>query len=364
MRILEQNAIQNFNFDGVVNNWLATQYQDGVVKNIANALPITFTTNSITLGTGYVYVHGIRIVLDTQESFTLVTLPEVAESRQIVLKVTLAIISGSNLTITGEFINRATVALTQDDILTDKSGTYELEICRYNVDADGIIDVARTINYITIAEEDFAQLRAEFEIVEDNVNDALAQSTAALESANEALAGVTPYINHTTRTDNPHAVTANQIGLGNVNNTSDADKPVSTLQATAINNVIKTFADTIAITQGVAETLTTGKYYADGYLQKVPFTIDTPIASLGTNAILTGYISGTASGYHEYYDFSGLKLSSRGTYQLSNSAICEILVEIIYTFGVGYDIINIYFKRAIFSDSATSYDLSLRGFEI
>lgn len=33
---------------------------------------------------------------------------------------------------------------------------------------------------------------------------------------------------------NPHAVTKAQVGLGNVNNTSDADKPVSTAQATAI----------------------------------------------------------------------------------------------------------------------------------
>lgn len=33
---------------------------------------------------------------------------------------------------------------------------------------------------------------------------------------------------------NPHKVTKAQVGLGNVNNTSDADKPVSTAQATAI----------------------------------------------------------------------------------------------------------------------------------
>lgn len=33
---------------------------------------------------------------------------------------------------------------------------------------------------------------------------------------------------------NPHGVTKAQVGLGNVNNTSDADKPVSTAQATAI----------------------------------------------------------------------------------------------------------------------------------
>ena len=40
--------------------------------------------------------------------------------------------------------------------------------------------------------------------------------------------------NHIANNSNPHTVTKTQVGLGNVNNTSDADKPVSTAQATAI----------------------------------------------------------------------------------------------------------------------------------
>ena len=41
---------------------------------------------------------------------------------------------------------------------------------------------------------------------------------------------------HIANKSNPHAVTKTQVGLGNVNNTSDANKPVSTAQATAIAN--------------------------------------------------------------------------------------------------------------------------------
>lgn len=40
--------------------------------------------------------------------------------------------------------------------------------------------------------------------------------------------------NHIANKSNPHTVTKTQVGLGNVNNTSDVDKPVSTAQATAI----------------------------------------------------------------------------------------------------------------------------------
>ena len=40
---------------------------------------------------------------------------------------------------------------------------------------------------------------------------------------------------HIANTSNPHSVIASQVGLGNVDNTSDANKPVSTAQQTAID---------------------------------------------------------------------------------------------------------------------------------
>ena len=43
--------------------------------------------------------------------------------------------------------------------------------------------------------------------------------------------------NHIANKNNPHSVTKSQIGLGNVDNTSDKQKPVSTAQANAINVV-------------------------------------------------------------------------------------------------------------------------------
>lgn len=49
-----------------------------------------------------------------------------------------------------------------------------------------------------------------------------------------ALDGKTP-IAHATNTLNPHSVTKTQVGLGNVDNTSDANKPVSIAQQTALD---------------------------------------------------------------------------------------------------------------------------------
>ena len=41
---------------------------------------------------------------------------------------------------------------------------------------------------------------------------------------------------HINRIDNPHSVTKLQVGLGNVDNTADIDKPVSTAQQSALNS--------------------------------------------------------------------------------------------------------------------------------
>lgn len=43
---------------------------------------------------------------------------------------------------------------------------------------------------------------------------------------------------HTSNTSNPHGVTKAQVGLGNVDNTSDTDKPISTATQTALNNKV------------------------------------------------------------------------------------------------------------------------------
>lgn len=49
------------------------------------------------------------------------------------------------------------------------------------------------------------------------------------------ITDLTTFNAHATDTTNPHSVTKTQVGLGNVDNTSDVDKPVSTAQQTALD---------------------------------------------------------------------------------------------------------------------------------
>jgi hypothetical protein len=64
---------------------------------------------------------------------------------------------------------------------------------------------------------------------------ALNAADAAEDSADEAAANAAAALTHIADVANPHAVTKTQVGLGNADNTSDVNKPVSTAQQTALD---------------------------------------------------------------------------------------------------------------------------------
>lgn len=59
-------------------------------------------------------------------------------------------------------------------------------------------------------------------------------SSQVSQALNQSAMAAAAARGHAARSDNPHGVTAAQVGLGNVDNTADADKPVSARQQTAI----------------------------------------------------------------------------------------------------------------------------------
>ena len=65
--------------------------------------------------------------------------------------------------------------------------------------------------------------------------------TALRDTADAAATGGA-LTTHTGNTANPHGVTKAQVGLGNVDNTADTDKPVSTAQAAAIAGAVALLA--------------------------------------------------------------------------------------------------------------------------
>lgn len=64
-----------------------------------------------------------------------------------------------------------------------------------------------------------------------------------LQQALSSKANVSQLNAHTSNTDNPHDVTKSQVGLGNVDNTSDLDKPISTAMQEVLSGIAEDITD-------------------------------------------------------------------------------------------------------------------------
>lgn len=114
---------------------------------------------------------------------------------------------------------------------TDDSLSYKAPDGSWKPIAGGLVDDV-LINGVSIVVDKTANIPVDLGTDADSSNPIANKAVVA------ALNGLSTNINdHKNNKTNPHNVTAAQIGLGNVDNTSDADKPVSSKQALAINAV-------------------------------------------------------------------------------------------------------------------------------
>lgn len=81
--------------------------------------------------------------------------------------------------------------------------------------------------------------------IEISASLALGETSSTAYAGDKGKATTDKLNEHVADKNNPHEVTKAQVGLGNVDNTSDADKPVSTAQATAIADAKKAGTDAL-----------------------------------------------------------------------------------------------------------------------
>jgi hypothetical protein len=106
-------------------------------------------------------------------------------------------------------------------------------------------------------------------------------------------------ISHASNTSNPHSVTKSQVGLGNVDNTSDANKPISTAAQAALDLrpvVSRLSADwsnstTTATNIGISFTVSASGGISSFECMLVTDTTDT------STALRVGVIHGTITSY-------------------------------------------------------------------
>ena len=117
---------------------------------------------------------------------------------------------------------------------------------------------------------------------------------------------------HTGNRSNPHGVTKSQIGLGNVDNTSDADKPVSTAQQNALNLKVDKVTGKGLSTEDFTSALKTKlsdlytKAQIDSLISAIPKYAVTVVDALPTTGISTTTIylvpkTGSGKDVHDEY---------------------------------------------------------------
>jgi len=101
--------------------------------------------------------------------------------------------------------------------------------------------------------------------------------------------------NHIASTSNPHSVTKSQVGLSNVNNTSDAAKPVSTAQQTALDLKLNLTGGTISGALTVNGNTTLGNASTDTVTVAGPLIMDELRTKNGNQLIINAGESHTVA---------------------------------------------------------------------
>lgn len=107
----------------------------------------------------------------------------------------------------------------------------------------------------------------------------LSAADVGADAAGAASGVQTSLTSHTNNKSNPHAVTKAQVGLGNVDNTSDANKPISTATQNALNGKQATVT-------GGASTITSSN-----------LTANRALVSNGSGKVAVSAVTSTELGY-------------------------------------------------------------------
>ena len=157
--------------------------------------------------------------------------------------------------------------------------------------------------------------------MQDTLDAANAASEAAASAASDAVSG------HTSRTDNPHSTTAAQLGLGNVDDTSDANKPISTAAQIALNLKIASVSSTdnaVVRFDGASGAVQNSGAIIDDY-----GNLHVPAGGgiVSNEAFGTGALKSNTTGHHNsavgslslYYNTTGSNNSAVGSLSLLNN---------------------------------------------
>jgi hypothetical protein len=234
----------------------------GTIDVVQDSIPIVDYSEGVTKRTNLVNI-GQRVL----EASTTTNLAEGTNlyftNTRVYTKVKATLLAGSN------------TSITFDDTLQTITISAQGNVQSVNTKTGAVVLTTTDISEGTNQYFTAARVRAV-------VLTGLSLATNAVISATDSVlvafgklqaqitANLSTLTSHTSNTSNPHSVTKAQVGLGNADNTSDANKPISTATQTALN------AKENTITAG-----TTSQYYRG---DKTFQTLDKTAVGLGNVA--------------------------------------------------------------------------------
>ena len=225
----------------------ASLYIDGqqVISSDANDLTITTDVNqSLKL----VETSADTITLQTENgditlaatgtgNIELNAPVQILAGKQILSSDGNAIQIGEDISVTGNITVTGTVDGVDVATLNSSFGTLSGKTL---VSGSSQIDVEQTTNFNAFS----ASIANTFDGLSSNYADLIGIPSGIISGSSQvelsSASGFGSISSHISSTSNPHSVTATQVGLGNVDNTSDADKPISTAQQNGLDGKVST----------------------------------------------------------------------------------------------------------------------------
>jgi hypothetical protein len=201
----------------------------GTIDANLDSIPIVDYSEGVTKRTNLANI-GLRVLdANTTDSLDEGTTNLYFTNTRVYTKVKAALVAGSNVSFTyNDALQTITIAAS-GNVLSVNGQTGAVVL-----DTDDITE-GTTNQYFTATR------------VRDLLLTGLSTATNAIISATDSMlsafgkiqaqitANLSTLTTHIADVANPHAVTKSQVGLGNVDNTSDANKPISTATQTALN---------------------------------------------------------------------------------------------------------------------------------
>ena len=190
-------------------------------------------------------------------------------------------------------------------------------------------------------------------VVVDQTYDPTSTNAQSGTAVSEAVSSVDIALDtHIANKNNPHEVTKAQVGLGNVDNTSDLNKPISTATQTALDNKVTKNADITGatkckITYDSKGLVTAGADLQASDIPDISATYQTKLDA--NNKLSTDYISGlaTVATSGDYGDLSNKPIIPAAQVNSdwnANSGIAQILnkptLSVVATSGDYNDLLN------------------------